>query len=165
MLEAVRLFISSGSMAEVARHYRVPVYEIKKLSRTALWAQELHDLRLAEMAELDTRLSSVLDSTLSQLIERVDEGNPVMTASGVQYLPLSSNDLVRVMDVVFDKRQLVRGDATAIVASGGEVANKKLERLAQRLRALGANDPDLIDVPVEKVAGPKSEEDLRSAAA
>jgi len=164
VFEAVRLFISSGSMAEVARHFKVPVYDIKKLARTAEWARELHDLRVAEAAQMDTSLTSILDSTLSQLSERVDEGNPVWTPEGVRYVPLTSTELVRVADVVFDKRQLLRGDATAIVSGDGDVVNRKLEQLARGLRALGAKDLSFIDLPVEKVKGPRSEEVLLSAA-
>lgn len=163
-LEAVRLFSLHGSLARVAADLHCSLYELKKLSRTDWWAREYAEIQRAEAAQLNVTLTKILDTTLEKLEDRVTEGDFLFAGGKLQRVPLSASTLARVVEIVFDKRQLVRQLPTAIVESG---ENSKLEQLAQKLRALGAKDPDLlgqsiIDIPAAEL--PQQERTLRSAA-
>ena len=74
----------------------------------------------------------MLDKTLVALEDRLDNGDQVMTAMGLQNVPLSAKDLIRLADVVFDKRQLVRNLPTQIDGD-----SSKLASLAEKLSQLG----------------------------
>lgn len=162
-LEAVRRFAACGSLARVAEELSVPIYELKKLSRTEIWGRELAELQRAEAAQLNVTLTRLFDATLSGLSDRLENGDIQVIGGITKRVPLSANTLARVAEVVFDKRQLVRQLPTSII----ETDNRKLEGLAQRLRALGARDITLLDVDVEsieKAALPSQESALRETA-
>jgi len=162
-LEAVRLFAKTGSLAAVSREMNVPIFELKKLSRSDWFQRELAELRRAEAAQLNAELTRLHDSTLAQLKDRLERGDVVFTGTGLRRVPLSASTLARVADTVFNQRQLVRQQPTAIVEDG----NKKLEALARQLRALGAKDPGMIDIEVpglSREALPQQEVSLRSEA-
>jgi hypothetical protein len=140
-LEAVRLFALYGSLARVAADLKVPIYALKKLSRTEFWARELADLQQAQRALQNVKLTEILENSLEALADRVDGGDFIYVGGMLKRAPLSAATLARVADCVFEKQRLLQELPTSII--GGE--NKKLALLAQRLRALGAKDIDLLD--------------------
>jgi hypothetical protein len=146
-LKAVRLFSLTGSLAAVARELNVPIYELKKLSRTAMWARELQDIQQAEAALLNVKLTKLLGFALDQMEDRLVHGDYTVSAGKLVRSPLAAPTLARIADCVFDKQRLIRELPTTIV--GGE--NKKLATLAQHLRALGAKDIAYLDMDAEEI--------------
>ncbi len=147
LLLAVRLFAQTGSLAEVARQLAVPIYALKKLTRTEVWGRELADLQAAEAALMNVKLTEILGKSLDQLQDRLELGDFTVSAGKLVRSPLAATTLARVADCVFEKQRLIRDLPTAIV--GGE--NKKLATLAQRLRALGAKDIEYLEQDAEEV--------------
>lgn len=143
-LKAVRLFAQTGSLALVARELNVPIYELKKLSRTEFWARELGELQRAEAALLNVKLTKLFDTVLEKIENRLTHGD--IGPMGMR-MPMNGMTLARVADSIFEKRQLIRELPTAIVGED----NKKLSLLAQRLRALGAKDIDLLDIDAQEI--------------
>lgn len=132
-LAAVRLYLHTGSIAEVGRQLSVTVYELNKLTRTQWWMQELRLLRTIEQAQLDTSLTEILNVTLAELKQRLEFGEDYYDKEGnMRNRPLPAATLCRIADVVFDKRQLIRGLPTAVTNEGG-----KLQDLADKLEQLG----------------------------
>ena len=142
---AVSLYIKTGSLAATARQLEVTVYELQKLAKTQRWTDEIGNLRRVEHAALDSALSEILGKALSGLVQRMNDGEECVTAEGIPYLkPVSAATLVRIADVIFDKRQLIRGLPTALTNESsklGELA-AKLEQLgrAQSLRTIDSSD-------------------------
>lgn len=147
VLKAVRLFAESGSLAAVARTLNVPIYALKKLSRTEMWMRELADLQAAEAALLNVKFSQILGLALDQMEDRLTHGDFTVSAGKLVRSPLAAPTLARIADCVFDKQRLLRDLPTAIV--GGD--NKKLATLAQHLRALGAKDIAYLDMEPEEI--------------
>jgi replicative DNA helicase len=146
-LKAVRLFSLTGSLAAVAKELNVPIYALKKLSRTEMWARELADLQQAEAALLNVKMSKILDMSLDMMADRLEHGDFTVSAGKLVRSPLAATTLARAADCVFDKQRLLRELPTTII--GGE--NKKLATLAQRLRALGAKDIEYLDQDAEEI--------------
>ena len=146
-LKAVRLFAQCGSLAQVASELDIPIYPLKKLSRTEFWLRELAELQRAEAALLNVTLTQMLDRTLAEMGDRLDKGDFVYVGGLLKRTPLSAATLARVADCVFEKQRLIRELPTSIV----EVENSKLANLASRLRALGAKDITLLDLPAEPI--------------
>jgi hypothetical protein len=160
-LHAVRLFAQTGSLAEVARQLEVPIYELKKLSRTEFWGRELAELQRAEAALLNVRLTRMLDTTLEAIEDRLAHGDFNFSGGKMFRTPVTAATLARVADCVFEKQRLVRDLPTAIV----DVENRKLATLAQRLRALGAQDITLLDADAPTIPAahlPHQENALRA---
>lgn len=134
-------YVLTGSLAECARKYNTTVYELGKLTKTEWWRGELAAIQREQVAISDAKMTKVIDTTLEEIMERLENGDEVMTAKGgIIRKKLDANSLARIYTAVFDKRQLVRGQPTAI-----EGANEKMLLLAQRLRQLGAREPLVIE--------------------
>lgn len=147
LLTAVRLFSLTGSLAAVAKELNVPIYALKKLSRTETWGRELADIQNAEAALLNVKMSKILDMSLDMMADRLEHGDFTVSAGKLVRSPLAATTLARVADCVFDKQRLLRDLPTAII--GGD--NKKLAILAQRLRALGAKDIEYLDQEAQEI--------------
>lgn len=157
-LEAVRLYLQSGSIAEVGRKLGVSAYELSKLTRTNWWMQELKLLRTIEQAQLDTSLTEILNMSLDELKLRLQFGEDYYDKEGnMRNRPLSAATLCRVADVVFDKRQLIRGLPTAVTNEGGKLQElaEKLEELgrAQSARTIEMDPSPLVETPAPSSPG------------
>lgn len=144
--EAVRLFSLYGSLARVSRELNIDLYHLQKMARTQWWAEEYSQLQRLESAQKNAALTRVLDITLDKLEDRVQKGDLIYKGGKLVRQPLTAAVLAKVADVVFDKRQLIRNQPTVILDG-----NSKLESLARKLRALGAKDPELMNLPVETI--------------
>lgn len=130
---ALILFSRYGSLSRVAREIGCDISRLMELVRTDWWHSELQQLRREEQMLANVQLSRIVNKTLNQIEDRLDNGQIKLDALGREVnVPLSANELVRIFDTVFDKRQLLNGDATAIVAD-----NRRLEKLNDKLSRLG----------------------------
>lgn len=134
-LEAVRRYASTGSLKEVSRQLGIAIYQLQKLQRTQWWQSELAALRRESAALKNAMLERIHDKTLSELQDRLEHGDYVATPRGFVRQKLSGKDLARISEAVFRQRQLLNGEPTEIHE------NKRLETLAEKLRALGKRDP------------------------
>ena len=135
-LECVRQYAECGSLAQVSRQLGIAIYELQKLQRTEWWQLELAALRREESALKNARLTRIHNLTLSALEDRLEHGDLVMRGNGFVRCKLSGRDLARISEAVFKQRQLTIGEPTSIES------NKKIEELANKLRALGSRDVD-----------------------
>ena len=135
-LEAVRRYSACGSLAQVSREMGIAIYELQKLQRTQWWQDELGALRREETAIKNVKLARIHNMALDQLEDRLAHGDLVARGSGFVRQKLSGRDLARITEAVFKQRQLLLGEPTEISASA-----KKIESLADKLRAIGSKDP------------------------
>lgn len=152
-LAACRHYAETGSITETARHFHKTHYQIKKLMATAWWQDEVSRVRQEAVVKADAGYSKLLDLSIEQLLDRVVKGeitgvkeNKVTGVVEEKRVPLKVLDLVRINDLAFMKRALIRNEPTDI--QGG---TQSLTVLAQKLRALGAKDPSIIDLPMQEV--------------
>lgn len=135
-MQALRLFLTSGSLARVSRDLNIPMYNLQQLSRSAWWAREIELIRREEIALETTQMTRIWNKTLEEIEDRLANGDIVTVKNKKVRRELSAMALARLADTIFDKRQLLRGEPTAVL--GG---NKKLEELAEKLTALGRKEP------------------------
>lgn len=134
-LEAVRLYAETGSLAAVSRRLGIAIYQLQKLQRTEWWQSELSALRRETLALKNAKLEQLHGMALEQLEDRLQHGDYVAVGKHMVRVKLTAKDLARVSETVFKQRQLLLGEPTEIRA------NKQLEALRDKLRALGQRDP------------------------
>jgi hypothetical protein len=157
--EALQVFCRTGNTQDVVAATGLTAFEVKKLQGTSWWREELVEVLRHQAAEENAALTRVFSTTLTQLEERLQKGDPQVLGNKIVRLPLSASVLARVADAVFKQRQLLRENPTEIT-----VENGKLEALARKLRALGARDPALIDQEVPSAPYPGLHYDYRGEA-
>lgn len=146
--EAVRRFMTCGSLAQVGREMQIPVQDLYKASRSAWWIQEIGLRKRMEQAALDARYSTILESSLDALEERLIEGEDYFDKDGCKYKKkLTASTLIKMVEVLFDKRQLLRGLPTSNDAASGKLAElaRKLEELGRAGNAKPIIDGDVSD--------------------
>lgn len=153
-LKTVRAFVQTGSLAAAAREVGLSVQQVRIYAQQVWWQQEVAALQRDSSARLDAELTTILDLTLGQLLQRLHTGDTIAikTKKGVEtrQVPLKADTLTRIADVVFTKRQLLRNQPTAIAGD-----TKKLNTLAMKLRALGAKDASILDVEAKDASAQK----------
>lgn len=131
--EAVRRFLQSGSLAQVGREMHIPVQDLYRAAKSAWWIQEVALRKRMEQAVQDAQISKVLDKSVSKLLELLERGEEFVDRNGqIVKKELSGVALARIIDVLFDKRQVLRGQPT-----GDDQTSKKLSELAHKLEQFG----------------------------
>ena len=131
--EAMTTFLRTGSMAAAARSVGMSTYELHKVTKTPQWMEEVALRKRMERAALEVSFTRILDTTLIKLMDRVENGETFIDKDGVErHREITASDLCKITQVVFDKRQLLRGLPTAVTNEGN-----KLTELARKLESLG----------------------------
>ncbi len=133
--KAVWLYSRTGSLARVARELSIPIYELTKLSRTQWWLGELSAIQREEAAIQNVQMTRILNTTLAQIEDRIERGDVVFVNGTLRRKAVEASVLAKIAGVIFDKRQLLRGQPTTI-----DGADDKIKELADKLRALGAKE-------------------------
>lgn len=133
--EAVCLWSTGMSMAQVSVETGVP-YETVKQWRTTSWWKDIHEeLKTEDKQQLDAKLSKILDKTLDSVMDRLENGEFVydQKTGSLKRAPVKLRDATTAMNSVIDKRQLIRKEPTKIVEQSNTAA--QLANLAQQFAA------------------------------
>lgn len=115
-IAAVTLYFSLGSFKETGKALGIHWSTIAQWRRQAPWWEEItHKLRKEKQDELDAMMTSYLHEAQEQAMDRIKYGDFKLTAAGeLKRIPMSGRDIALTSVAFFDKRALIRGDATSI---------------------------------------------------
>lgn len=139
-IEVATLYAALGDAKKVSELAEVPVSTIKNW-RKQLWFYELlKEIREENNEKIDSNFTSIIESALYQLSDRVENGDFVFNAKmELVRKPLSGKDLSLVAAINIDKRQLLRGEPTSrseSVSTEDEKALSRVEKLAETFESL-----------------------------
>lgn len=137
--EAATLYAAVGSVTQVAKLAKVPVNTVKSWTQEDWWARYLAQVRREHNEMMDGKITKVIDKALDKIMERIEEGDYVydIKQGKAVAMPMSGRDLAIVTGTVFDKRQLIRGEATKIHAA--QTSDAHLEKLAEKFAEFVTN--------------------------
>lgn len=132
-LQAVMLYVTEGNMKKVERMTGIPYVTLNVWKESEWWPAALQFCHKRKDKELELRFSRVIHDTVSEIHDRVINGDWKYNAKKdeKQRIPMSGKDLALVMGVIHDKRQLLRGDATSLTVSKDSQSDK-LKALEQK---------------------------------
>lgn len=139
-LQAVRLFVKTGTLAATARELGLPLADVRRWSQAVWWQTEVAALQRESSALADAMLTRIFDTSMDALLERLTYGDVRLMGGKQVRVPVKAEVLAHIVDVAFTKRQLLRNEPTAIAGD-----TKRLNTLAQKLRALGAQDVTILE--------------------
>lgn len=115
-IEAATLYAALGNVYRVAELTGVPYGTCKKWSQEDWWYATLARVKRENLDEMDAKTTKIIDKALDKLMERIDGGDYIydMKTGRTVPIPMSGRDLAIVTGTIFDKRQLLRGEATKI---------------------------------------------------
>jgi transposase-like protein len=142
--EAVAQYVVLGNWRKVAEATGIPQRTLGDWSKQTWFHTLLAEVRAEKGAELDGQLTRIIHKATDQLMDRLENGDPVLVAGQIKRKPLSARDLAMVAAIVYDKRALLRDDPTTIVRApfDAETRMRELERFAhQPTRQYGGSEP------------------------
>lgn len=138
--EAVCLWSTGMTMAQVSIELGVP-YETIKQWRTTAWWKDIHEeLKTEDKQKLDAKLTKILDKTLESVMDRLENGEFVydQKTGSLKRAPVKLRDATTAMNSVIDKRQLIRKEPTKITEQSN--AAVQLANLAQQFASFVNNN-------------------------
>lgn len=134
-IEAATLYAALGNFRRVADIAKVPVTTVERWATEDWWLMTISKVRREQAEEMDVKTTKIVDKALDKIMERIEDGDYIydMKAGKAVPMPVSARDLAIVAGTIFDKRQLIRGEATKI--SKAVQSEDFLEKLADKFIA------------------------------
>lgn len=139
-IEAATLHAAIGNLEKTAQLAKVPVDTLRKWQEEDWWMTTQQRVKREAMEEVDAKFSQLITKALDKLEKSIDEGDFIYDfkkGRAVQ-IPMTGRDLAMVTGINFDKRQLLRGEATKITTTTDP--EKHLIELAKKFAELVNKD-------------------------
>lgn len=130
-IEAATLYAATGSIPRTSSLAKVPLQTLRNWISEDWFLQIMNRVKREEGVAMDRKFTKIVDKALDKIEERIDTGDYVydMKRGVAAPIPMSGRDLTLVTGTLFDKRQLIRGDATKITTAVN--SEEHLKKLAQ----------------------------------
>lgn len=129
-VNAVMTFVLTGTIKKSAKIIGMPQQTLDRWKNEAVWWDDtVRECRKKKQDELDAMYTNLIHDAIEQVADRVKNGDTKFDKDGNPYLqPMGGKELAVTMAVTFDKRQLLRGEATSRVEKVSE--KDRIGRLA-----------------------------------
>ena len=116
-IEVVTTYLTLGNAPMVEAVTGVPRGTIRQWKMMEWWKELESQIRNEEDAELDVKLSKVINKSLDAVLDRVDNGDFIFDSKTSKFhrKPVHMRDALKAVTEVYDKRQLLRGKPTSRV--------------------------------------------------
>ena len=120
-LTGPQITVATGVPANTVRQWRMQE-----------WFKDLvEEIQREDDYQADAKLTKIVSKSLDTIVDRLENGDFTYDYKEKQFVrkPLSTRDVVKMADIMFDKRNLLRGKPTTI--SGKEQVGDRLLKLAE----------------------------------
>ena len=155
-LEACTLWCAGMGLTQLAIEINVPLATIK-LWRASKWWEELsRDIRSDESQKMDAQLTKILDKSLTEIMDRLEQGEYVydQKTGKIKRAPVKLRDATVAFNSLMDKRQLIRKEPTKITEQSNTAT--QLANLAKQFEQFVTGKPKeekLVEVVNEFIEG------------
>lgn len=118
-LKAPMIEGATGVPAQTIRHWRLED-----------WFKDLvSEIQREDDIEVDAKLTKIVSKSLDTLVDRLENGDFMFDPKTSRFVrkPLMARDITRVADVMFDKRNLIRGKPTSISGKQEQISDRLLK--------------------------------------
>lgn len=160
---AVTAYLATGSNTEAAACIGAAEGTIRSWRKTQWWDELAHEIRQRKGDELDAKLSNIIDKVTETINDRLDNGEAHYdTKTGnIVRVPVKMKDAAVVGAIGFDKRQLLRGEATSRTEHVSTA--QRLESLADHFKGFATGqtlEGEVEDAEYEEVEEPLMDDEL-----
>lgn len=126
-LKACMLYAAEGNMAEVSRKTGLEYQTLKTWKTYEWWPVALDWCRRHKQDELDGMLTGVIQDAVLEVADRIKEGDWIVKKDGGrERLPMKGREIAITLGVLYDKRALIRGQATSHTSNVGQDTKLKI---------------------------------------
>lgn len=133
-IELVTTWLATGNLALSAATHGIPEITARVWKTQPWWKQTVDEIRASENIELDSKLKKVVDKSVDQLLDRVDNGDFQFDQKTGKLIrkPISARDAAKITSDMVDRRELLQGKKQEVVDSSRKMEDKLL-KLADEL--------------------------------
>lgn len=148
VIEAAKIYIVHGTLAAVSKEMKIPYTTVRVWSQKDWWPILLEEIKYLKNIQLDGQYTSILEKSLKAVIERLEHGDEVVVGKQLRRRKVSARDAALISAIMFDKRQLLRGDPTQIAQNNFSVDDRlaklqdTFEELAKKANEKVINPPE-----------------------
>lgn len=131
-IEAAVAYVFSGSANKAAQAIGVSKPTILAWkNKSDWWPYLIAHLKEQHDEDLEARTTNILTKALDSVEDRIANGDQIMNykTGEMEYKPISGKDLTIIFGTLYDKRQLMRREPTAIADNTSE--DQRLRQLAE----------------------------------
>lgn len=113
-IEAATVYAVTKNLDSTESLVGIPRGILEKYSIEPWWIEIVSKVKKEKNEELDAKISSIIEATVTQIEDRIKDGEYYIDrkTKEVTRIPVRTKDLAMATDILFDKRQLLRGEAT-----------------------------------------------------
>lgn len=137
-IEAATVYAVTRNIQRTKELTGVEASTLKKWTEEAWFNEIIAKVKKEKNEALDAKITETLDHTLDLINNRLTEGETYYHAKTKEYyqLPVRAKDAAIITSILFDKRQLIRGEATSRTENVSSeqkllALKENFERLAQ----------------------------------
>lgn len=134
------------------------------------WPILLEEIKYIKQIALDGQYGNILEKSLAAILDRLENGDEVVVGKELMRRKISGRDLALISAIMFDKRQLLRGEATNIQQHNFNVDDRladlteAFETIAQKakMKVIEGEVEEDVETIGEVVNLPMQKEELRN---
>ncbi len=131
--KALIRYLQTGEVHKTGKLLGIPPSTMTLWSHSNWWKEGVRLHKEEEVRFTDIKLSKIIDGTLKEIQNRVDNGDYYVNKQGeLKTKPLAMRDLNNTFQIAMDKRQVLRNLPTKIIEQTSTA--KQLEILAERFK-------------------------------
>lgn len=157
--DACALYCVYGDLDEVSKLTDIPVKHLRVWKDEPWWAEIQRKVFVEQNERLASRISQVLDTSLDQLVERLQNGDYIWDVrnSKLARKPVDTKVLSGLFNNLVHRRQLVRGEPTSI--SSNLAVDDRLKLLSEQFSKFSKAKEITYEEVEYTIEGPSTEED------
>lgn len=152
--DLISSLVDLGNLRKACEVQKIPWITAVQWSKQDWWPQMMEDVKAAKRAELQAKMNSIVDTALSKVQDRLENGDFVLNNKTGEILrkPVNLKDSSRVAtDLINTSVKLEQQNQTSKVAQ--ESVGEMLKTLAQEFAKFTKKQvhTDVIDIPFREV--------------
>ena len=153
VIDAVTTYALDGTMTAVTRAHGISSSVFGGWKDKPWFKELMNFVKNAKDHELEARMTSIVNATTNQLLDRIQNGDTGTHQGAVVYtedetgelvvskIPLTADQLSRIGAIYTDKRQILRGMSVADKFTNVQTIEQKLNQVAGKMLEIVENIP------------------------
>lgn len=140
-VEAVMAYVLTGKASYASKFLKkyggpiIPERTIRNWRQNALWWEDVYiECKKQKQEELDGSFTRAIHNMIEAVEDRISKGDKIYDRKTGDFVtvPMSGKDIAIVLSIIFEKRQLLRGDPTSRVEKTTEA--NRLDNLEKNFK-------------------------------
>lgn len=127
VIKAARHYLVTGTFKAVERDLNIPTMTVRNWAKKDWWPILLEEINYLRNIETDGQMTTIMEKAMSEVIDRLENGDTVVIKGELVKKPVGARDAALVAAIMFDKRQVHRGDPTQIQQKNFNIDDRLLQ--------------------------------------